>query len=274
MRRLTLLGAATAACVLAVAAGPHAARAAPPLQVAGSPTAAPLVADLAYFYRRATPTAPAITILASGTDAAVADVSRGLTDLGLASRDRSADDPSGLVFTPFARSGLCLVTNNANKVPNLTRAQIAQLVDGQATDWSQVAGATVTGPITPAGLVPGTGGDAVFLDRFVDLTTPILARPRTFATARQIRDFVAATPGAWGDVDLAFATGVHRVPYEGVACTRATIVDGSYHGAYDLAFMTRGTPRGAVARFLRWVRTSPTARRVIAVRRVPIGTAR
>ena len=38
--------------------------------------------------------------------------------------------------------------------------------------------------------------------------------------------------------------------------------------AAQLGFVTRGRPRGALARFLRWTRTDATARRVIATRYV------
>ena len=73
-----------------------------------------------------------------------------------------------------------------------------------------------------------TGARSVFLSVFVDLDTPLAYRPRTFTTAAQVRDYVAPTPAAWGYVDLAFTRGLHIVPYEGVPCTRATIVSGAY----------------------------------------------
>jgi ABC-type phosphate transport system substrate-binding protein len=53
------------------------------------------------------------------------------------------------------------------------------------------------------------------------------------------------------------------VAYEGVGCTRATIRNGTYPGARPLGVVTRGEPRGALARFLRWARSSAKARQVI-----------
>jgi phosphate transport system substrate-binding protein len=79
---------------------------------------------------------------------------------------------------------------------------------------------------------------------------------------------VAATPAAFGYVDLEFARRLHVVAYEGVPCTRATVAGGRYPARRTLGFVTKGRPRGALARFLQWTRTDPTARRVIASRYV------
>ena len=88
--------------------------------------------------------------------------------------------------------------------------------------------------------------------------------PRRCATSS------AATPAALGYVDLAYAGELHAVPYEGIACTTTTIRSGAYPARRPLGFVTRGRPRGATARFLRWIRRSRTARRVIATRYVPL----
>ena len=73
-----------------------------------------------------------------------------------------------------------------------------------------------------------------------------------------------ATPAAWGVVDLAFTSGLNIVAYEGLPCSAT----GPYPGRRELGFVTRGPPRGELARFLRWVARDATARRVIATRYV------
>ncbi len=147
--------------------------------------------------------------------------------------------------------------------------RIQALVAGRATTWAQVPGARLAGPLAPAALAPSTGQHAVFASTFVDLATPVLYRPRTFATPQQVRVYVLATPSAWGYVDFAFTKGLHVVPYEGVPCSRATIASGAYPARSEIAFVTRGAPRGAAARFIRWTRTSALARRIIRLRYVP-----
>ena len=123
------------------------------------------------------------------------------------------EDPRGLVFTPFASGGVCLVTNRANPLAALTRAR--------SRTWCRAA--PPTGASSAARPAPScrprwrsaTGARSVFLATFVDDDTPLAYAPRTFSTAAQIRDFVRATPAAWGYVDLAFTRGAARGPLRG-----------------------------------------------------------
>jgi ABC-type phosphate transport system substrate-binding protein len=146
---------------------------------------------------------------------------------------------------------------------------VQDLVAARVTSWSQVPGSPRTDPIVSVALDVTAGARLVFESAFVDVATQITYAPRTFATAAQVRDFVESTPAAWGYVDLALASRVHAMTHEGVPCDRATIRSGAYPAQRPLDVVTRG----ALARFLRWVRTSRKARAVIATRyiNVPAG---
>jgi phosphate transport system substrate-binding protein len=162
------------------------------------------------------------------------------------------------------------VTNRANPVPNLTRAQIQDIVAGRVTRWAEIPGATRTDAIVAVGLPPTSGSAQVFLSDFVDLDTPMTYRPVTLPIDLDARDYIEQTPSAFGYADLALTAPLHVVAYNGVPCTLATIRSGAYPARHPLGLVTRGRPRGALARFLRWVRTSRTARRVVATRYVPV----
>jgi phosphate transport system substrate-binding protein len=267
--RACLVGVGVAAVAAVAAPSAPAAAAARTITMSGSTPTGALTADLAYFYRHAVRRPPRFSIVGGGSGTGIADAARGVVDVGLASRDLEDDDPRGLRFSPIAISGVCLVTNRANPVPGLTRPQIQRLVAGTLTSWTQVAGSSRSDAIAPVALDERAGARSVFLSVFVDLGTPLAYSPRTLATAAQMRDYVRSTPAALGYVDLAFAGELHAVPYEGVRCTRRTIRSGAYPARRPLGFVTRGRPRGATRRFLRWIARSPTARRVIATRYVP-----
>jgi phosphate transport system substrate-binding protein len=239
------------------------------ITMSGSTPTAAVTADLAYFYRRQVRRAPRFSIVGGGTGTGIADAARGIVDAGLASRALGPDDPRGLVLTPIALSGVCIVSNRGNPLPGIDRGRIQDLVAGRLTSWTQVPGSTRTDAIAPVALDERAGARSVFLSVFVDLATPLLYRPRTLATAAQMRDYVRATPAALGYVDLAFARELHAIRYEGVPCTRATIRAGTYPASRPLGFVTRGRPNRAVRGFVRWIRRSRTARRVIATRYVP-----
>jgi phosphate transport system substrate-binding protein len=245
------------------------ARARGEVTMSGSSVAQAVLADLAYFYGRVTPDAPRFTLVGGGTTIGITDAARGITDAGMVSRNLGPGDPPGLVLTPFALSGVCLVTNKSNPVPGLTRAQVQDLVAGRVTSWAQVPGSTRTDDIVGVALDLTAGARLVFESVFVDVATRITYAPRTFATAAQVRDFVERTPAAWGYSDLAFAAPLHRLTYEGVACSRANLLNATYPAQRPLGVVTKGKPRGAVARFLRWVATSRKARQVIATRYIP-----
>ena len=63
------------------------------------------------------PTRRASRSSAAGRRPGITDAARGITSAGMVSRDLTAQDPPGLVLTPIALSGVCLVTNRANPVP-------------------------------------------------------------------------------------------------------------------------------------------------------------
>jgi ABC-type phosphate transport system substrate-binding protein len=262
-RRL-LAPAAVAALLLTP---PPATGAARTITMSGASPAQAVVADLAYFYRREHRDAPRFSIVGGGTGTGIADAARGVVDAGLSGRALTAGDPPGLRFTPLALGAICLVTNAANRVPNLTHAQVQGLAAGTIATWAEIPGAAGSAPVTRVSFDPTSAARAVFTSTFLDFSTP-LAAATTFTASRQVRDFIAATPTAFGYVDLEFARSLHVVPYEGVPCTRATVKSGAYPARRTLGFVTRGRPSRELARFFAWIERDATAHRVIASRYV------
>ena len=262
MRRAVGLAAAVAA--LAAPSPAPAAQPPPTITMSGASPVQALVADLAFFYRRETPRAPRFAIVGGGTGTGIADAARGIVDAGMSGRALAADDPPGLVFTPLALSAVCLVTNVANPVAALSRAQIQDLVAGRLAGWPQVAGSRSLDPIAPVAFDLTSGARAVFMSAFVDLETPVAYAPHTFTATAQVRAFLLVTPAAWGYLDLAFTPGLHTVAYEGIPCSASA----PYPARREIGLVTRGKPRGALARFLRWIARDATAKRVIRTRYV------
>ena len=241
-----------------------------PIRMSGAVNATALTADLAFFYRRAVRSPPRFELVGGRSATGIADVWRGISDIGLTARALLPGDPPGLVFTPIARTGICLVTNRANPVPGFTRAQIQDLVAARITTWAQVPGSPRADPIAAGATSVGGGSRTAFEGAMLDPGTPQLYAPRTFTASAQVRDFIKVTPNAWGYADLALVGDLHIVPFEGIPCTRATVASEAYPARTELGFVTRGAPKGRVGRFIRWVRRSGKARRVIATRYVPV----
>ena len=111
MRWAALLAVAAALVLAAPARGQST------ITMSGSVVTRALVADLAYFYRHDVADPPLFSITGGVTASGIADAANGVVSAGMVSRGLTPQDPPGLVFTPIARSGLCLVTNRANPVP-------------------------------------------------------------------------------------------------------------------------------------------------------------
>ena len=261
------IGLAAALAVLVTPSPAPAAQPPPTITLSGASPVQALVADLAVFYRRETARAPRFSLVGGGTGTGIADAARGIVDAGMSGRTLAADDPPGLVFTPLALSAVCLVTNVANPVASLSRAQIQDLVAGRLAAWPQVTGSRLPDPIVPVGFDLTSAARSVFLSAFVDFATPLAYTPTTFTATAQVRAFVLVTPAAWGYLDLAFTPGLHTVAYEGVPCSAHK----PYPARREIGLVTRGKPRGAVARFLRWIAHDATAKRVIRTRYVVAG---
>ena len=264
---MTLRALLAAAVVLALTAVP--ARAAT-IRMSGQQITGAVVADLAYFYRHDTRRPPRFEISGGGTGPGLADLSRGITDAALVSRELEPGDPPGLRMHRLAWSGVCLASHNTNPVPQMSRALLQDIVAGRVTSWSQVPGSARTDAIVPVALDPGTGAAHVFEQIFVDLSTPMNWRPVTLLLSIQARTYVQAHPASFAYLDLAATDTVHAIPYEGHPCTRATVRDGSYPARRPIGIVTRARPKKALRRFLAWTRTSRTARRVIAAHYIPV----
>ena len=193
--------------------------------MSGAVAATALTADLAFFYRREVAPPPRFELVGGRTATGIADVSRGISDIGLTAAPADRGRPAGLVFTPFARTGICLVTNSLNPVPGSEPG--ADPGPRRRPHHRVDAGAGLAARRSDrAPALTSVGGGSRTRVRGRDAST----RPRRSCTRRapsppapQMRDYLKVTPNAWGYVDLAFAGDLHVVPFEGIPCTRATV---------------------------------------------------
>ena len=119
---LTLL----ATIVLAIPAAAAASR----LIIGGSTSVLPLAQKLASAYHKAYPGIPAPEVEGGQSDIGISGVNEGHFDIGDSSRDPLPTDPKGLVFTKIARDGVCIITNNANPLANLSQETVEGIFTG------------------------------------------------------------------------------------------------------------------------------------------------
>ncbi|SEH10182.1 phosphate ABC transporter substrate-binding protein [Thermoleophilum album] len=251
------------------AAAPAGALAKPTITMSGSTSVAPLAAKLARAYLRECRGCVRFKLLQGGSDVGISDVARGRVTIGNSSRDPKPGDPGGLVFNKIARDAICIITNPANRLPNLSQAQVQAIFSGSVRDWRQVPGSTISGPIDLFVRTPASGTQDAF-DKIFMKPQKVSTVASQKASNGLIQQAVQRDRNGIGYVSLDFTRGVHTVRYKGVACTLRNAVSGQYEGVRNFYMVTRGKPTGAAARFIRWVQRSTTARRVIATDWVPL----
>lgn len=240
------------------------------ISLSGSTSVYPLAVSLATEYHQEH-SSVGFKIAQGGSNIGIDDVAHQRVTIGESSRDPIPGvDPHGLVFTKIARDGVCVVTNPANPISNLSQAQVQQIFAGHVTSWSQIQGAGVTGAIHLLTRTSSSGTADAFQQIFMGQDIRISGSAVEKASNGLVQLTVSKDRQAIGFVSLDFLAGTHAVPYQGVACTLRNAKSGQYLGVRNFWMITRGAPSGAAKSFLHWVTTSRTARGLINKNWIPL----
>ena len=250
MRALrTLVLAAVAALALLVPASALARQ----LIIGGSTSVLPLVQKLASAYHKATHQ-PQPKVTGGQSDIGISGVHEGRFDIGDSSRDPiKGVDPTGLVFTKIARDGVCIVTNKSNPISTLSKSTVENIFTGQIRDWSQVPGATISGPIDLFDRDGASGTQDAFQHIFLEENTKISPSATAKTSNGLEENSVSTDKQAIGFVSFAYTKGVNAVGYNGVACNLRNARSGQYLGVRNFWMVTKGAPKGPALKFLVWV---------------------
>jgi phosphate transport system substrate-binding protein len=242
------------------------------LLIDGSTSIFPLMTQLATAYHKAThqPT-PKVGQGTSGVG--ISDVNAGRVDIGDVSRDPIPGvDPKGLQFTKIARDGVCIITNSENHLANLSDAEVKLIFTGQARNWSEVEGATVSGPIDLFQRVSSSGTQDAFQNIFLGEELKISPGASSEESNGTMRQAVIGDKDGIGFVSFAFTSGTNAVGYAGIPCTLRNAKSGQYQGVRNFWMVTKGPPKGAAAKFIDWI-TSPhnkIAEKIIGSEWIPV----
>jgi phosphate transport system substrate-binding protein len=269
IRRFTI--AAAAVGVLGVAAAPTTALATPTISISGATASYPLVSLLAQKYVKLKPHKVKFKIAQGGAQIGINDVAASRVSIGDVSRDPLPTDPKGLVFYPIAKYGVCVVTNKANTLGNLTSSQLVSIFTGKTRNWGQVPGASASGTID---LISRTSVAGVL----TNFQTLLLEGKKVSSLASEqsseglLRQAVQNDPNGIGFLShyQAGLGSLNTVAYNGVACNRSTVVSGQYAGTARFYEVTRGPAQGFVASFISWITKSKAARKIISSQWVPV----
>ncbi|MEA2201561.1 MAG: phosphate transport system substrate-binding protein [Solirubrobacteraceae bacterium] len=252
-------------------AAPAAASAVSVVTISGATASFPLVSLLAQKYVKTHPNKVKFKIAQGGAQIGVNDVAAGRVTIGDVSRDPLLSDPKGLVFYPIAKYAICVVTNKANPLSNLTQAQVISIFTGKTRSWSGVSGASASGPID---LISRTSVAGV-LTNFQTLllegkkVSSIAAEEPSEGLLRQQVENDANSIGFLSNYQ-SDKGGVNPVALNGVQCNRANAVSGQYAGIARFYEVTKGKATGAASAFIGWIGKAAAARKIISTQWIPI----
>ena len=169
-----------------------------------------------------------VTYDPTGSGAGIEAASNGSADIGLASRAlKDEEKAGGLTETVVALDGIAVIVNADSKVENLTVEQIGKIFTGEITDWSEVGGDA--GTISCIGREAGSGTRDGF--ESITGTKDTCKLDQELTSTGGVIEAVASNPNAIGYASLSAVEGkdtIKAVTVGGVACTEATVLDGSY----------------------------------------------
>jgi phosphate transport system substrate-binding protein len=223
------------------------------LIIGGSTSVLPLMQKLAAAYHKSYPKIPAPEVQGGQSDIGIAGVASGRFDIGDSSRNPLPTDPAHLVFTKIAEDGVCIITNEANPVANLSEEQVQNIFTGATRDWSEVEGSKASGPIDLFDRDGASGTQDAFQHIFLGEEKKISPSATAEASNGLEQSQVAADKNAIGFVSFAFTGGVHAVDYNGIACNLANSKSGQYGGVRNFWMVTKGAPKGEALKFITWI---------------------
>jgi phosphate transport system substrate-binding protein len=238
------------------------------LIIGGSTSMLPLVQKLAAAYHRAYPHIPSPKVGGCESDCGIHSAATGEFDIGDSSRNPitgPGGDPHGLKFRKVAQDGICVITNGANPISNLSAQAVKGIFTGAIRDWSEVPGAKISGPIDLFDRNGVSGTQDAFQHIFLGEEEKISPSATEEASNGLEQLNVHNDTQAIGFVSFAFTSGVNAAGYAGIPCTLRNAKSGQYGGVRNFWFVTKGAPKGEAAKFINWVtkKGNTTVRKIV-----------
>jgi phosphate transport system substrate-binding protein len=235
-----------------------------PLTIKGSDTMVILGQRLAEEYMKANP-GTVVQVNGGGSGTGIAALINGTVDLAQSSRPMKDDEKekvaqsrgAAVVEEAVALDGLGVFVNSANPVTHLTIAQIKDIFQGKAKNWSEVGGANA--PIVLYGRESSSGTYDYFREHVLakeDFATTV----QTLQGTAAIINAVGADKNGIGYGGIAYAKQVRAlaVQAEGVqpvAPSEATVADATYPLSRKLYFYYAQNAPERVTTFAKWALT-------------------
>lgn len=198
-----------------------------------------------------------ITANGSGTGAAAAI--NGQADIGMLSRDLTADEKTkGLVATIIGHDGIAVIINKSQPaILNLTTEHLAKIYCGQIVNWKDLGGTDKK--INVISREDGSGTRDGFEHAIKSKVSgwKILTDKQEVNSTSAVMSKVDTTVDSIGYISVGYtskiASNTALIKVDGVEPTVQNILSKAYPIQRDLILATKGVATGATAALIQWI---------------------
>jgi len=183
---------------------------------------------------------------------AIARVRSGQLDAAILHTEPPAKD--GVWVSGLAHDPIAIIVHPTNPIGNVTLDQLSDLFQGRTFDWSPFGG---SGEVIPVSREAEAYSRQIFEERVMQ-TRAVTRNAVLKASAKDVLDFVANTPGAIGYIPLSdLDDRVKAVAIEGTTPSAEAAASGKYVIATPLYVIAKSEPQGDVREFMVWLLGNP-----------------
>jgi phosphate transport system substrate-binding protein len=204
-----------------------------------------------------------IDVQTGGSSRGVNDATKGLVDIGMASRALTPEEQENLSPHTIAWDGIAPIVHRDNPLTELSDRQIRGIYTGEISNWSSLGGPDAE--IVVVNKAEGRSTLELFLHYF-DLKNSEISADVVIGDNQQGIKTVAGNPHAIGYVSIGTAefeassgTPVRLLPMGGVEASTANVRSGRFPLSRPLNLLTGPEPSQASQRFLDYARSEQVA---------------
>lgn len=242
------------------------------LIITGSSTIAPLLIEIASQFEKLYPHIR-VDVQMGGSSRGIADVEKGLSDIGMVSRD-SKENERHLKWHAVALDGIAMIVHQSNTLQSLTEEQIRAIYRGTIKNWNELGGRE--GICTVIHKADGRSTLELFLHYFKLEAKEVQAQVIIGDNQQGIKT-VVGNPNAIAYVSIGTAEyeAKHGTPIKllrlgEVEATVANIRNKTFPLSRTLHLVTRETPQGIQKEFIDYCLSSQVYSIIEAQYFVPI----
>ncbi len=230
--------------------------------LSGSSTVAPLAQVIGQQFESENPEME-IDVQTGGSSRGVNDATKGLVDIGMASRALTPEEQENLSPHTIAWDGIAPIVHRDNPVTELSDSQIRGIYTGEISNWSALGGPDAE--IVVVNKAEGRSTLKLFLHYF-DLKNSEIAADVVIGDNQQGIKTVAGNPHAIGYVSIGTAefeasdgTPIRLLSMGGVEASTASVSSGQFPLSRPLNLLVGPEPTQAAQRFLDYARSEKVA---------------